>query len=402
MIDPRPIELPFAAVRLPLSPERLPELLKALPEGKFDGFSRQEASILTGIAARLAAAKRPVLIGGGDLLGAPGVEALLAAARALSRPERPCGAAVLLAGPNSYGGALLAADGPDFAALLDGIEAGRIKALVCLESDPFGDYPDPARAQRALARLELLLVLDYLPTVAAARADIFLPTTVPAEGAGTFVNHEGRMLASAAVFDPGTPIRATGGGDHPPRVFAAFTPGSLPRPAWSVLAALLGGAEEQPALEQVRQELAAADPRFAGVAGLAAESEGRRVCRRAAGGGCALPPRADRRPDDSLRLLAVENLFGSEIIAAFSPVLDPVRPAPHLWLHADDAARLGLVAGATARLSTEAGAVEATVRLSAAMAPGVVVVPRLRGTPLEDFVPGGGWRACRVEKGGAP
>jgi NADH-quinone oxidoreductase subunit G len=143
--------------------------------------------------------------------------------RELSTPERPCGATLLLAGPNSFGGALLAGGGPDFDAILDGILAGEVRALVCLESDPFRDHPDPARARTALSRLELLVVLDSIPSEAAQRADIFLPTTVPAEGAGTFVNHEGRMLPFTAAFAAGIPIRETGGGNHPPRSFTGGT-----------------------------------------------------------------------------------------------------------------------------------------------------------------------------------
>jgi NADH-quinone oxidoreductase subunit G len=398
VVDPRPVELPFPAVHLPLAPERLGEALQAIAAGNFEAFSRQEATILAGIAARLGEAKRPVLAGGVDLLGAEGCRTLLGTARELSTTDRPCGASILLGGPNSFGGALLAAEnGPDAAALLTGIREGRIKALVCLEGDPFTDHPHPGRMHEALSHLEWLLVLDYLPTVTAGRADIFLPTTAPAESAGTFINQEGRMLAFASVFDPGTPIGVTGDGGHPPRTFEPVTPGSEPRPAWTVLRELRGRSDS---LASIRQELEKADPRFTGLADLDPEGTGRRVTGDGRMPAEPPPSRRPAEPGNGLRLLAMECLFGSEAIAAFSPVLDPVRPEPHIWLHLDDASRLGLAAGETVRLTSDLGRTTATLRLSTAMAPGLVLVPRLRGTPLEIFVPGRSPRSCRVEMEG--
>jgi NADH-quinone oxidoreductase subunit G len=398
IIDPRPIDLPFAAAHLPLPPDRLGEVLRALVSGTFDGFSARERAVLSGIAARLNEAKRPVLIGGGDLLGSSGVGELIEAAKALSRNERPCGAALLLAGPNSYGGALFAAEGPGPDRLMAQMQEGRVRALVCLESDPFADHPEPGRARMALSRLRLLAVLDYLPTEAARRSDIFLPTTAPAESAGSYVNFEGRMLPFATVFDPGRPIELTGGGDHPPRTFEPTTPGSLPRPAWAALAGLRGATLS---LAGIRRGLEEADPRFAGLASLDPLGEGRRV------NGQALPPgtRADspsrHRPEEMLWLVVTESLFGSEAIASASPVLDPVRPAPHVWLHIEDGARLGIADGDLVRLRTDLGDMAANVRLSDAMAPGVVVAPRLRGSELDILVPGM-LRDCLLAKEGAP
>jgi NADH-quinone oxidoreductase subunit G len=247
----------------------------------------------------------------------------------------------------------------------------------------------------ALSHLDFLLLLDHLPTVTAGRADIFMPTTAPAESAGTFVNQEGRMLPFASVFDPGTPIRVTGDGDHPPRTFDPVTPGSDPRPAWAILCELQGRTAP---LASIRREMEKEDPRFTGLAGLDPEGTGRRVT--GDGRMPVEPPSSQRKaePGSGLRVLAMECLYGSEAIASFSPVLDPVRPEPHVWMHLDDASRLGLAAGETVRMTSDLGRTTATLRLSTAMAPGLLLVPRLRGTPLEIFVPGGGSRNCQVEK----
>jgi NADH-quinone oxidoreductase subunit G len=97
----------------------------------------------------------------------------------------------------------------------------------------------------------------------------------------------------------------------------------------------------------------------------------------------------------------VETLFGSEILSSLSPPLAAVTPAPHVLLHTADAARLGLVEGEPARLSTALGHFNVTVQTSDRMAPGVAILPRLRGTPVEVFVPGAGHLDCLIEKEGA-
>jgi NADH-quinone oxidoreductase subunit G len=98
----------------------------------------------------------------------------------------------------------------------------------------------------------------------------------------------------------------------------------------------------------------------------------------------------------------VEALFGSELLSSLSPPLAAVTPAPHVLLHADDAARLGLAEGERARLTTPLGHLKVALRTSDRMASGLVLVPRLRGTPLACFLPGAGHLDCRLEKEAAP
>ncbi|BCR03384.1 NADH-quinone oxidoreductase [Desulfuromonas versatilis] len=398
VIDPRPVELACPASHLPLPPWSLGESMEALAKDNFDRLPRQQAALLEGVSQGLRHAKRPVVIGGADLLGAAGVKALASLAEALDTTERPCRAALVPAGPNSYGGALLAS-GPAFDSLVERMLEGKVQTLVCLENDPASGFTDPAKARLALSRVDYTLVLDSLPTRTAHKAEAFLPSRATAETAGSFVNFEGRMLAFEKVFEPGLPIRVTGGGSHPPRSFARGTPGDQPRPAWAILAELLGRPAD---LAAIRAEIETADPRFAGLGKLSVESEGIRVQ-----GAGQLPPPAEAplphcEPGGTLRLFAVESLFGSEPLASFSAPLEAVRPAPWVLLHPEDAARFGLNEGDAARLGTERGHAEVTVRLAAAMAPGAAFVPRLFGTALESFVPGSGHLDCTLEKGGAP
>ncbi len=83
--------------------------------------------------------------------------------------------------------------------ILEAIDQGEIKALVLVENDPFWQSCDEERLAWALERLELLVVLDYLPSPTAARAHVLLPTLSLFERTpSSFVNQEGRAQVGAA------------------------------------------------------------------------------------------------------------------------------------------------------------------------------------------------------------
>ena len=394
VIDPRPVELPCAASHLAMAPGRLPEVLAALVQGELGVFADDERAQLANLVELLDLAQRPVLVGGADLLGGRGVDALCSAAAGLSREDRPVGVMVLLAGPNSYGGALLANDGPDFDALLDAVQEGRVRGLVCLESDPFTEAMAPARAQAALGRLELLISVDATPSLAAHRADIFLPARANAEMAASYINNEGRLQAFLPAIEPGLPIRETGGGNHPPREFFRETPGSMPEADWWILARLL---EWDATLASVRQAIEAQDVRFAGLAAISVESTG--LCLKARG---SMPPAAEQQlpraaAAESLKLLAIPGPVGSHWLAHLSAPLAATEPRPYVCLHPEQAAALGLAAGDRARLTTHFGHCRVEVRTSTQMTHDLILAPQLWDTALEGMVPGS-MLDCRLEK----
>jgi NADH-quinone oxidoreductase subunit G len=396
-VDPRPGLLPCAASRLPLHPERLPALLAALSGGALETFSRAEALFVEGLRQRLAAAKRPVLIGGADLLGEEGVLSLLALVTALSEENRPCGGMITLSGPNSFGGALLSGTAPDFSALLDGMQAGTIKALITLQADPFLDSGNPGASEAALSRLELLVAVDCVPGETVRRADIFLPATALVEESGTLINNEGRLLPYQAVFSPGTPIAVTGGGDHPPRTFEPGTPGSAPRPAWSILGRLQNADDS---LDDIRGRLAAADPRLSPLTALPAEGE--RVRGIGALAAPAAAPLPTCRPAGTLALCIVESFVGSGLLESLSAVLDPLRPGAQIHLNSGDAERFGVGDGEAVTLTTPLGHLRLTARTSAFIPAETAILPRLRGSALAPFVPGTRYLYGTVSSGGTP
>jgi len=393
VIDPRPVELPCEASFLTLAAERLPELLQAVGQNTTGVFKNQDKQEIAALLQSLEKAERPILVGGADLLGGEGVDALCSAAEQRSSDQRQVGVITLLAGPNSLGGALLGENGPLFDALLDAIQEGTVKALVCLSSDPFSEAMDPSRAQSALGHLELLVSIDATPSLAAQRADIFLPARANAEMAGSYVNNEGRLQAFLPVIDPGTPIRETGHGSHPPREFFRESPGSTPEPDWWLMARLL---DRETDLTVVRKAIAKTDARFAPLVKIAAETEGERL--QLSG---PLPPVAEqglqRAATDALVLLSIPDRLGSHWLAHLSAPLAATVEQPYVVLHPALADRLGLAEGDRARLTTHFGHCTVAVHVKPGMVEDQVLAPQLWDTALEGMVPGS-FCECRLDK----
>ena len=271
VIDPRPLPLPYRYTHLPVAADHIGDALGFLAGGAPHAFDEPLRQQLAKLRQQLAAAERPILVGGSAGLGSGGISTLFKAADFLTTAERSVGVSLLLDCPNSCGAGLLAGRGPNFDMLLEGIESGEIRALVCLESDPWTEATDPAHARAVLERLERLAVLDCRPTGTAGRADLFLPTRTCVEADGALINNEGRLQAFARVMDPGVPLPAT---SHPPREFFNDTPGSEPWSAWRILARLLERSED---LATLRREIGEAKPHFAPLAGLRPGEPGPRL-----------------------------------------------------------------------------------------------------------------------------
>jgi NADH-quinone oxidoreductase subunit G len=114
---------------------------------------------------------------------------------------------------------MLSGTDTSFSEILNGIDKGDIKALLMVEADPFSGFPDQQRMIESMKRLDLLILMDYLPTPSAERAHILLPTATLFETDSCWVNHEGRLQKASAVHRGGIPIRQVSGGSHPPRLF---------------------------------------------------------------------------------------------------------------------------------------------------------------------------------------
>ena len=134
-------------------------------------------------------------------------------------------------------GAKLTGFGDDIAKIVAGIKAGTIKTLIVLGEDVL----EP----ELLAKVELLVVIDILPTKATEAAHYVLPGATFAEKRGTFINAKGRIQ----------------------RLNAAIQPVGHARADWEILAALLGelGVANYQAIEDVFAEMARTLPALAGL-----------------------------------------------------------------------------------------------------------------------------------------
>ena len=149
-------------------------------------------------ARALAEAKAPLVVAGAGLGLAGPVEAAAAVAAALGPRAR---IALFPPEANSLGLALLGGAGLDSAvAVLDRDPC----AVIVLEND-LSRRVAPEALDRLHAAATSVIVLDCLEGGTAARADLVLPVASFAEAAGTVVNHEGRAQRGFAARPPAAP-----------------------------------------------------------------------------------------------------------------------------------------------------------------------------------------------------
>jgi assimilatory nitrate reductase catalytic subunit len=78
--------------------------------------------------------------------------------------------------------------------MLQKIDEGEIKAMIVLGSNPVVSSPNSSMVERALQKLELLVVVDLFETETAKFAHWLLPGSSFLEGEGTLTNLEGRVF----------------------------------------------------------------------------------------------------------------------------------------------------------------------------------------------------------------
>ncbi len=95
--------------------------------------------------------------------------------------------------------------GFDAVSLFQKLEAGEVKAIWIIGTNPIASMPNRQRVINGLKRAELVIVQDaYHPTETSHYADILLPGAVWAEAEGTMVNSERNItLMQPAVAPPG-------------------------------------------------------------------------------------------------------------------------------------------------------------------------------------------------------
>jgi NADH-quinone oxidoreductase subunit G len=403
VIDPRPIFLPLAFEHLAVNPDKMNRLLSAMVKAAIDadGVKELDGSVrqlypdiaameqispslqekIFAVTEQLRASRRPVIICGTETVrqetpALAGEQALL-----LQAAGKKAGLFYLMPGANAFAAGLFSDAKASFETLIGDIEQGAIQALILVESDPFWRFPDRQRLERALERLELLVVLDYVNSAAAKKAHILLPTTTLYETGGVFINQEGRVQAARRAHRGGIAIARTGAGDHPPRIYGAGMPGSEARAAWQILDAL---AEVQSHLEEKPRSklwdwLIETVPVFAGLPAIdELPDDGIRI-------GLGAQPLArfpmeevarGEDPADYFELIPVERTFGTEELSAHSDCLKDLAGIPCIFMKRSDAENLNLTDGDPLSIELDSGTIEAKLQAEDDMVAGALVIPR--------------------------
>jgi NADH-quinone oxidoreductase subunit G len=389
VLDPRSVSLPFPFEHLAVPTWDLNRCLKLFLKDVGDESLLQKPleiqQQIMKLATALRASRNPVLICGTDIVPETTPTVVGDCARSLFQEKGKCGLFYALPDTNAFGAGLLSsADDNAFLETVEGIERGEVKALIVVESNPIRLFPDRSRLEQALAKLEFLLVMDYVPSQIAQQAHIFLPSSTIFETGSTFINQEGRIQFAHPAYHSGSPISQVGGGSHPPRAYSGDVPGGEPKPAWQLLVNLAGKLSVELEIKPGDNPLSLAaqeHPLLAGVHNMGYPIDGIRC----------IPGFADAEPvtedidrsmkpaaENRLQLLLVDSIFGAEELSQYSDVIHHVEGEPFLHMHADDAASLGFMEGDLISMTLETGTLETIVSLSKNMAPGTLVLPRHR------------------------
>jgi len=330
---------------------------------------------------KLRKSRRPIVICGTDTVHRKTPALAAEQALLLQTAGKKAGLFYLMPGANAFAAGLFSDIKASFETLIEDIEQGKVQALILVESDFYWRFPDRRRLEKALAQLELLVVMDYLNSAAAQKAHILLPTTTLYESGGVFINQEGRVQAAVQALRGGIPIVQTGAGDHPPRVYGTALSGSEARVAWKLLAELAEiehHLEEKPRSE-VWNWLVEVIPGFAGLPAIdEIPAEGIRI-EPGAQPSVPFPMEGINKGEDfdgRFELITVEWTFGTEELSAHSECLEDLARTPCILMNRSDAQQLNLADGDPLFLELDSGGIEVKLQAEDEMAAGTLILPR--------------------------
>ena len=427
VIDPRPVFLPFEFEHIAASPGDIELYMGLLVSkavqrnaGEFEkdaqsfyravvaeGRGRELPAGISLLCEHLSASKKPVIVCGTDVTRLTTPAFAADCARLLRLTGKQAGLFYLLPGASSFSSALLSgvdsqdqgsAPGLAFSDLIGDIEKGLVRALVVLESDPFHYYPDRVRLDRAMSKLELLVAIDYFPTMTVNQASVFYPASTIFETGSTFINQEGRAQFAQRVHHGGVPIVE---GEHPPRFYRDFVPGGDHLPAWKALWEIAGTAlpDTGPSDISPSDFIPAEHTSFEvfkdgnypidGIRILPGKSASRWNSR-SGSEQASQDMDFEEKPgsSDGLELLTVEWMFGTTEFSVWSDSLFASLTEPYMSMHSKDAQLAGLSDGDRVSVELDNGSMEIRVSVSDRMAEGVLVIPRhqsLDWRKMKDF-----------------
>lgn len=410
VIDPRPVFLPFTFEHLAVAPDDLESSLTALIRGAVERSAAEkigeeavqfyEAAAaeypdaplkdrIAKIEQNLKHSRYPVIICGTTVVRETTPALAADSALLLHAAKDRAGLFYVMPEANAFGAALLSSDESSVIEVIESIERGRVKALILVEADPFWSFPDHQRLRQAIDKLDLFLVMDYLPSFAVRLAHLFFPTQTLFEMDTSFVNQEGRVQFATSAHFGGIPISQISAGDHPPRVFKSDIPGGEPEPAWKIMAKLANtisssGGEVLPLSRSdlwswitkeypIFAEIQIPDPPADGVR---INPEQRKNKPFSSGG--RIRSAEDRARKNGLELLAVDWTFGTEELSTYSKFIPQVEKEPYLFVSSKVVSETGLKDNERIALPLDRGRLELKLRIVDNMASDVMVMPKHR------------------------
>lgn len=157
-------------------------------------------SLAEAIAEKLKTAKKPLVISGPGCGNRQILHAAANVSRALGSSGRAASLCFTMPECNSLGLGLMGAG--SIAKAFDAAASGTVETAIILENDLFR-RADEERVGKFLDKVANVVVIDYMNSRTAERADIVLPSGTFAETGGTMVNNEGRAQRFFKVYDPG-------------------------------------------------------------------------------------------------------------------------------------------------------------------------------------------------------
>jgi formate dehydrogenase alpha subunit len=252
----------------------------------------------------------------------------------------------------------LPAGGLDANGILAGIEQGGIRALYLAGCNPLVNFPESARWQKALQKLDLLVVQDILASNLTAMAHVVLPGAAGAEKRGSVTTLDGRVNRLAKAVDP---------------------PGEA-RPDLAILADLYTAITGKPAPSETAlcnemNELSCSYGDLGQASGQRRFSW-KQPFNPAPGSLQGATPPLAAPAEAALHLLVGKSSFHFGTTTTYCAATCELDGSGEIMVNPEDAARLGIAGeGARLKISSPAGAFTGPVKISGQVPPGLLFAP---------------------------
>jgi len=259
--------------------------------------------------------------------------------------------------------------------IIEAAGRGELDVLYIAGADPSTDVLDRSRWAAARSRLPFLVVVDAFLTETAQAADVVLPALVIPEKNGTVSNIEGRVQ----------------------RVHAAVSGPGEARGDWQILSGLavrLGRTIAYSGWEEIFNEMKTLIPGLEVDAIVPLAAPARAVSAPGAQKSDGRETAADG--EYPLALIVGDVLFDRGSMSGRSPAIADLAREPWAMLHPDDAARATVADGDPIVLTARRGSIAVMARVSKAVLPGHVYVPRGYDAAPVNAIVGAGEAVTRV------